>query len=400
MNISGLEYLVKEQEGIDILTRKQIETIQLRKLNRLLKREKEWGGFYSELPETLSDLKELSGLPFTTEQELKESGNRMLLLSQSEIERVRTEKTSGTTGQAKRVFYSVADHERTISFFAAGLSELVFPGEKTMICMPFSGPGGLGELIAEAIRRLGACPIAAGIEKSYGELLQILERERPETFVGMPVPLLSLFRLNPEISLKRALVSADACPEAVMSEIERMLGSRLYPHYGSREMGLGGAVTCPAFHGMHLRENDIIAEIIDETGKTLPIGQWGELVITTIQAEAMPLIRYRTGDHTRILPEPCPCGSVLARLDRVTRAGKSKSCQMYELDEQAFRIPELIDYRAELINGSLHLYAYVSRSGGDFPKELCGYPAYWNLSPVSGKIRPCYPAKRRILESV
>ena len=98
----------------------------------------------------------------------------------------------------------------------------------------------------------------------------------------------------------------------------------LYPHYGSREIGLGGAVTCPAFCGMHLRENDMIAEIVDEHGMVLPYGEWGELVLTTIQAEAMPLIRYRTGDHTRIYREPCPCGSVLLRLDQVTRMGDQK----------------------------------------------------------------------------
>ena len=69
---------------------------------------------------------------------------------------------------------------------------------------------------------------------------------------------------------------------------------------------------------MHLRENHIIPEIIDQQGNVLPDGEYGELVITTIGADAMPLIRYRTGDFTRILP-PCPCGGVTKRLDRVSR---------------------------------------------------------------------------------
>ena len=103
-----------------------------------------------------------------------------------------------------------------------------------------------------------------------------------------------------------------------MEELEKALGSKLYPHYGSRECGLGGAVTCEAFEGMHLRENHMIPEIIDEKGNVLPEGEYGELVLTTIGADAMPLIRYRTGDHTRILP-PCPCGGVTKRLDIVSR---------------------------------------------------------------------------------
>ena len=181
-------------------------------------------------------------------------GHRMVLTSQSGIERVRSQETSGTAGKAKRVYYSAKDNERTVSFFAAGLSELVFPGEKVMVCMPFSGNRGLGELIAEAVGWLKGIPLAAGTGRSYGELLDMLDFERPRVFVGMPVPLLSLLRLRPENSLERALVSADICPDTVKKEIEARLGTRLYPHYGSREIGLGGAVTCPAFEGMHLRK--------------------------------------------------------------------------------------------------------------------------------------------------
>ena len=395
MNRSALDALVREQEGLTHLTREAIEEIQLKKLNQLLAKEQRRGGVYKGLPAELSSLSELSRLPFTTEADLKEHGHRMVLLSQSEIDRVRTEQTSGTTGQGKRVYYSLADNERTIAFFAAGLSELVHPEEKTMICMPFSGPGGLGELIAEAIRRLGALPLCVGIGKSYGELLTVLHKEKPETFVGMPVPLLSLLRLQKKSSLARALVSADACPLTVTEEIEHRLKSRLYPHYGSRETGLGGAVTCPAFSGMHLRENDIIPEIIDAAGTPLPKGQWGELVITTIQADAMPLIRYRTGDYTRLNAEACPCGSPLVRLDRVVRLGEKS--QMAELDSQVFRLPNLVDYRARKKEGVLYLDGYVTNVCSDLPKELSGCPVSWNLKPFSPEQMPCYLAKRSIL---
>ena len=118
MNRSALDRWVREQEGLNRLTRADIESVQLHKLNCLLKREQKRGGFYKErgFPEGLYGLSELSNLPFTTESDLKEQGNRMVLLSQSEIDRVRTEETSGTTGQAKRVYYSAMDNERTISF--------------------------------------------------------------------------------------------------------------------------------------------------------------------------------------------------------------------------------------------------------------------------------------------
>ena len=394
MKRSNLDGWIRAREGVTKLEREQIEEIQFRKLNILLKREKERGGFYSFLPDRLDTLEDLHRLPLTTEKDLIRDGRRMILTSQSEIERVRSWDTSGTTGKAKRVFYSAKDNERTVSFFEAGLSELVFPGEKVMVCMPFSGSRGLGELIAEAVGRLNGIALAAGVERSYGELLDIMEQEKPQVFVGMPVPLLSLLRLRPENSFERALVSADACPDTVTKEIEACLGTRLYPHYGSREIGLGGAVTCPAFEGMHLRENDLIAEIVDEEGRILPRGEWGELVLTSIEADAMPLIRYRTGDVTRILPDPCPCGSHVLRLDRVRRKG---TClRMEKLDDRIFWYEEVVDYRMRMQGDTLYAEGYLRTDRADFPEELEGYPVRYRWKTVAMEDMPCYAGKRKI----
>ena len=394
MKRTNLDGWIRRQEGAQSLGREQIEEIQLRKLNILLKREKERGGFYGSLPDRLDTLEDLRRLPFTTEKDLIREGHRMVLTSQSGIERVRSQETSGTAGKAKRVYYSAKDNERTVSFFAAGLSELVFPGEKVMVCMPFSGNRGLGELIAEAVGRLKGIPLAAGTGRSYGELLDILDVERPQVFVGMPVPLLSLLRLRPENSLVRALVSADICPDTVKKEIEARLGTRLYPHYGSREIGLGGAVTCPAFEGMHLRENDLIAEIVDEEGRVLPRGEWGELVLTSIEADAMPLIRYRTGDITRILPEPCPCGSAVIRLDRVRR--RSRCPVMEKLDDRMFQYEEVVDYRMRMEGDTLYAEGYLRKDRADFPEELEGYPIRYRWKTVAMEDMPCYAGKRKI----
>ena len=103
----------------------------------------------------------------------------MLLCSQGEVQKVISEQTSGTTGAGKRVFYTEGDCEHTIELFMAGLGEFIYPGSITMVAMPFSGPFGLGELIAEAIRRLGAKPLSTGTGRTYGELNRILEEEQP-----------------------------------------------------------------------------------------------------------------------------------------------------------------------------------------------------------------------------
>ena len=344
MKRTNLDTWIETTERIPNLTRENLEQLQLCRLNETLKRLKDRGGFYKDYPEKLDSLADLRNLPLTTAEDLSAHPGKFLLTSQSEVSRVISGATSGTTGPAKRVFYTEKDTEQTIGLFTAGISEMLAAGEKCFIAFPFTGPFGLGDLIAQAVERLGSIPIKAGFGQTWGEMLALLEETRPETYIGFPVTLLSLARLyGKDFPVKRALVSGDACPAGVMEELEKMLGSKLYPHYGSRECGLGGAVTCPAFEGMHLRENHIIPEIIDEQGNVLPDGEYGELVLTTIGADAMPLIRYRTGDFTRILP-PCPCGGITKRLDTVSR--REGELSMEELDSRLFRIPGLADYRA------------------------------------------------------
>ena len=114
MKLSRLDALIREQEQVETLDRETIEAIQLKKLNRLLAREKERQGFYRDLPESLSSLSQLASLPFTTDEDLAQHASGMLLTSQSEVQRVLSDATSGTTGAAKRVFYTEGDLENTI----------------------------------------------------------------------------------------------------------------------------------------------------------------------------------------------------------------------------------------------------------------------------------------------
>ena len=385
--VSRLDALIAEQEGLDKVDRDTIRAIQLKKLNRILARENKRGAFYRDLPERLRSLEEISFLPFTTDEDLAQNAGGLLLCSQSKVSRVLSDATSGTTGAAKRVFYTGDDLENTVQLYMAGLGELIFPGSVTMICFPFSGPFGLGELIAEAVSRLGARPLKTGPLLCYGEYAELLEREKPDTFVGMPVQLLGLLRYCGKGSLCRALVSGDACPESVIHGCESILGSRLFPHYGSREMGMAGAICCQAHEGMHLRENHIIAEIIDESGRPLPDGERGELVVTTIGMEAMPLIRYRTGDFTRILPEPCPCGSAALRLDRIER--RHTGLSVPELDNIVFEDPAVIDCRYEL--GKDRLCIFVLAKGG-IDKPLMMEKLTAAAAPLKAEIFACYAA--------
>ena len=401
MNRTALENWIERTEALPNLTREGLESLQLQRLNQTLARLKARGGFYKDYPEKLDSLAELRKLPFTTAEDLAAHPGKFLLTSQSEVSRVISGATSGTTGKAKRVFYTDMDTEHTVGFFAAGISEMLGAGEKCLIAFPFTGPFGLGDLIAKAVERLGAIPVKAGFGQTWEELISLVRETRPETYIGFPVTLLSLARLyGGDLPIKRALVSGDACPAGVLEALEKTLGSRLYPHYGSRECGLGGAVTCPAFQGMHLRENHIIPEIIDEKGNVLPDGEYGELVITTIGADAMPLLRYKTGDYTRILP-PCPCGGVTKRLDTVSRREGNLSIE--DLDSALFSLPGLVDYRASF-DGTLCIEARTLWEG--LEEELCSRAKllYGDLEVVvhtslcRPSDRPMYLGKRHTVQ--
>lgn len=396
-----LENWIETIEALPELTREGLESLQLRRLNETLARLKERGGFYKDCPAQLESLAQLQTLPFTTAEMLSASPGKFLLTSQAEVSRVISGATSGTTGPAKRVFYTAQDTEHTVGFFTYGISEMLTAGEKCLIAFPFTGPFGLGDLISQAVERLGAIPVRAGFGQTWAELCALVRETQPQTYIGFPVTLLSLIRMYAEdFPIKRALVSGDACPEGVMAELENALGNRLYPHYGSRECGLGGAVTCPAFEGMHLRENHIIPEIIDENGNVLPEGQYGELVITTIGADAMPLIRYRTGDRTRILP-PCPCGGVTKRIDTVSR--REGAISVEALDSMLFRLPELVDYRVSF-GEKLTIEARALCFGIETPIRRTVKALHPDLqvdvhsSLCRGSDRPMYLGKRHIVQ--
>ena len=166
MKGTQLDRWICETETLPELTREGLETLQLRRLNETLARLKIRGGVYAGYPEKLDSLSQLETLPFTTAEMLGKTPGAFLLTSQSEVSRVISGATSGTTGPSKRVFYTERDTEHTVGFFAAGIGEMLSPGEKCLIAFPFTGPFGLGDLIAKAVERLGGSPSGQASDKA------------------------------------------------------------------------------------------------------------------------------------------------------------------------------------------------------------------------------------------
>ena len=192
MKRTALENWIMEIEKLPELNRELLEKLQLERLNETLLRLRERGGFYKDYPQQLASLDELKTLPFTDAAMLSAKPGSFLVTSQSKVSKVISGATSGTTGPAKRVFYTEQDTEHTVGFFAAGISEMLSAGEKCLIAFPFTGPFALGELIAKAVERRGAIPVRGGFGQSCGELCDLVSAEQPETYIGFPVSLLGL----------------------------------------------------------------------------------------------------------------------------------------------------------------------------------------------------------------
>ena len=270
-------------------------------------------------------------------------------------------QTSGTTGEAKRVFFTAEDLAATADFFRCGMSTLVQPGETVLILLPGERPDSVGHLLAKALASSKVKPVVVGPVTDCAATRAELLHHPSACLVGIPTQLLALARTDgggiiPKGWVKSVLLSTDYVPEAVQRELEHLWGCRVLTHYGMTETGLGGGVECEARAGYHLREADLYTEIIDPaTGKRVADGISGEVVFTTLRRRGMPLIRYRTGDLARILPESCPCGTVLKRLARVQ--GRIDSCvplqqglnlSMTALDELLFPIPGLLNFSASV----------------------------------------------------
>lgn len=305
---------------------------------------------------------EFVSLPLTTSQDLCRNPLEFLCVSHSEIARVVTIRSSGTTGLPKRLFFTGADLEPTIDFFQHGMSTLVQAGQHVLILMPGGTPGSIGDLLVQGLNRMGATATVCGPVQDPADAIDKILSRRAHCLVGIPVQVLSLARhaentLIPRRFIHSVLLSTDYVPASIVEEIERTWDCHVYQHYGMTEMGYGGGVECDANNGYHLREADLFVEIVDpQSGRRLPEGVFGEVVFTTLTRRAMPLIRYRTGDRARFLTEPCPCGSILRRLSRVpgrlaneVTLGSSIRLRMAALDEAVFAVPQVLNFRVELI---------------------------------------------------
>jgi phenylacetate-CoA ligase len=264
------------------------------------------------------DLDDPLSLPLISGTDIAEAGTGMVCMPETRIQRIVTMETTGTTGKPKRIYFSEADLELTVDFFAQGMLYLTGPKEKVFINMPGSNPDGLSDLLSRGLQRIGVEPLKYGLISDFADAAQAARRFAPDCIVGIPKQILALAEYFPALRPRTVLLSADNVPDDLRLRVEDLWHTEVFAHWGMRETGLGGAVECGEHDGYHIRHADLLLEIIDpQSGKPLPDGKTGEVVVSTLTREAMPLLRYRTGDISRLIPGVCGCGSPFKRLGAV-----------------------------------------------------------------------------------
>ncbi len=375
------------------LTPENIERYQLKKLRETIDDVIERSSFYRRRLAGLSgkDLQRLddfSAFPFTTAEDLHESGPQFLCVSQSVVKRIVTLELPDGLQTTRRLSFTGDDLELTIDFFHRGMATLVNLGQRVLILMPGDRPDSVGDLLARGLARGKIQGFVHGIVQDPARTVSAIVDQKIDCLVGIPTQVLALARHErakeiPAGRIKSVLLSADYVPSAIVNELGRVWNCAVFSHYGTTEMGLGGGVDCEAFSGYHLREADLFFEIVDPvSGRPRPAGQPGEIVFTTLTRDAMPLLRYQTGDLSRFLPDPCPCGTVLRRLEKVRgklhdmvslRSGEWLG--MADLDEALFRIPGIVNYVPTLV-----------RTPGADRLEVVIHPASYGPLPRSEQI--------------
>lgn len=367
-----------------------LRALQLERLNQTLAHASDNSPFYKNQLQNgktrpLASLQDLTELPFTSPDDLRQQGMQMLSVSQSAIERVVTLESSGTTGAAKRLYFTGEELASTQAFFRLGMGPYLDPGDRVLILLPGELPASAGNLLATALQPLGVHCQIEGIVTDPSRCATLLAEGDFACVVGIPVQVLSILR-HPNASriargrIKSVFLTSDYVPSALVTDIQRQWSCPAINHYGMTELALTGGVECQALNGYHLREPDLYFEVVNpENGSPLPAGETGEVVVTTLTRKGLPLIRYRTGDLAHFVDEPCPCGSNLPRLSKLQGRivqhldiGADQQLGMPLLDEALFVIPGLLNYQAvlSLEQGVNSLSVTIETVAGSGPPTL------------------------------
>lgn len=317
----------------ETMPRPNLEKLQLERLQKTVERCYTKVPLYKEKmdalgvkPDDINRLKDVNKLPFTTKNDLRD--NYPFKMFAEPLDKVvRLHASSGTTGKPVVVGYTVND----INTWAELMARVYTSGGVTNVDIVHNSygyglfTGGMGAHYGA--ERVGAVviPVSGGLSKR-----QVMLWQDFGATVLMSTPSYALvlaeqakeMGVNPlrDLKLKVGFFGAEPWTMEMKREIEAKLNLEAFDIYGLTEMmGPGVSSECPYHDGLHIAEDHFLVETVDpDTGESLPLGQLGEMVLTSLTKEAFPVLRYRTRDRTIIDTEVCSCGRTTARMKRIT----------------------------------------------------------------------------------
>ncbi len=317
---------------IELMSEEKLQDMQYRLLKYLVYRLYGFSPFYQRRmkehgvhPDDIESLSDIKKLPFMYKQDLRDHYPDGLIVNDQE-ELVRYHVSSGTTGKPTVVAYTQRDLDNWTTSLARALTSTgLCRGDVIQVSYGYGlFTGGLG--LHYGAERIGATvvPMSVGNTERQIELMQDL---RVTAIACTPSYLLHIGEVAEKMGvsiknnthLKRAIVGAEPWSEKMRDRIESWLGIKAYDIYGTSELSGPLFTECEAQAGFHVWSDLILVEILDpDTDEVLPHGQRGELVVTMLQKEGLPIIRYRTGDITAFESGPCSCGRTHPRLQRLS----------------------------------------------------------------------------------
>lgn len=318
-------------QQLECMGREELRSLQLERLKETVLRVYHQVPYYREQldalglrPRDINKLEDVRHLPFTTKTALRDNyPYGLFAVPMKEI--VRLHASSGTTGKPTVVGYSRRDLNTWSELVARVVTAAgVGDGDVAQVCFGyglFTGAFGLHY----GLERVGAAIVPSSVGNTEKQIM--LMRDFGTTvLVGTPTYALHMGEVAKnagvrpgDLKLRVGLFGAEAWTEQMRAELEQLWGIRATDNYGLSEiMGPGVAGECTAASGLHISEDHFLVEIIDpDTGEPRDLGEEGELVVTTLTKEALPIIRYRTRDITVLNEETCPCGRTHVRMRKV-----------------------------------------------------------------------------------
>ena len=361
----------------------RISQEQLRQVDRQIRRLRATDNFYGNKLrdagiEGVDSAEAFEALPFSQKQDLRDA-YPLGLMAVPEEEVVRIHSSSGTTGVPVIIPYTKKDVEDWAVMFARCYEFAGITNRDRIHITPGYGLWTAGIGFQAGCEKLGAMAIPMGPGNTDKQLQMMMDMKSTVLCATSSYALLLAEEIEKRgirdrICLKKGVIGSERWGEKMRSRIRGELGIELYDIYGLTEIyGPGIGINCRYETGMHMWDDYVYTEIIDpQTGKNVPDGEWGEIVLTTLVKEGAPLIRYRTHDISRILPGECPCGSRYPRIDVI--AGRSddmmkiKGVNVFpkQIEEILASFPELSsEYQIHIshLDGRDTMRIYVETNG-------------------------------------